>query len=393
MQRSTDLLAGLLQGIDRELPAAITLRERLHAHPELSHSEEWTAATISEALPVDTQTLARTGRLAVIGAGADSPGGVVVRAELDGLPVPERTGVHFQATGGAMHACGHDVHMAALVALARAAHPLAGDLPAPLLALFQPSEEDFPSGAQELAEGELAALSPAALVAAHLHPEVPWGSIAIDAGVVNASCDAFSITIHGEQAHSAYPHLGRDPILALSEIILSLNSQLARRIDPLHPATLTVTLIEGGVADNVIPSLARARGTLRAYTPEDRETLTEMARQVVSAVAGAHGCRGTLELTLGEPPLDNDPAIVSLARSLSPAAGLTPAGAFRSCGSDDFSFFTPLAPLAMAFVGLAGAEGFLSRPLHHPEFLPPAAAVGAVARAQAVLYISAASQL
>jgi metal-dependent amidase/aminoacylase/carboxypeptidase family protein len=115
---------------------------------------------------------------------------VAVRAELDGLPIRERTGAPFTATGEAMHACGHDVHMAALVALARAAHGLGEALPAPLLAVFQPSEEAYPSGAQQLTEGPLAALAPAAVVAAHVHPELAWGTVALDPGTVNASCDA-----------------------------------------------------------------------------------------------------------------------------------------------------------------------------------------------------------
>src|SRR5207302_6125634 len=131
--------------------------------------------------------------------------------ELDGLPVRERTDAPFRATGGTMHACGHDVHIAALVALARAAHQLGEALPAPMVAVFQPSEEAYPSGAEQLARGELAALAPAAVVAAHIHPEVPWGTVALDGGTVNASCDAVQITVEGAATHGAYPHRGRDP--------------------------------------------------------------------------------------------------------------------------------------------------------------------------------------
>jgi amidohydrolase len=390
MQRSTDLLAMLLEGIERELPEAIALRRRLHARPELAHAEEWTAATVAEALPVESTVVARTGRLALIGSGDTPPVGV--RAELDGLPIAERTGAPFMAKDGAMHACGHDVHMAALVALARAAHPLADALPAPLLALFQPSEEAYPSGAQELVREELAAFAPAAVVAAHVHPEVPWGSTAVDPGVVNASCDAVAITVEGEPAHSSYPHRGRDPILAISEIVVSLHAQVSRRIDPLRPAVLTVGVLEGGEVENMIPGEARALATLRAYDREDRAALAEMVEEVVAGIAAAHRCRGSVELVPGEPPLENDPGIVAAARALLPRAGLTAAAEWRSCGSDDFSFFGELSPVAMAFLGLDGAEGFRRRPLHHPEFLPPDEAVGALARAQAVLYLAAASQ-
>ncbi len=114
-----------------------------------------------------------------------------------------------------------------------------------------------------------------------------------------------------------------------------------------------------------------------------------MVEEVVGAVAAAHGCRGSVTLVPGEPALENDPDIVALARELLSGAGLTAAGEWRSCGSDDFAFFSALSPIAMAFVGLDGAEGFKARPLHHPELLPPDSSVGAVARVQAALYLAA----
>jgi amidohydrolase len=318
---------------------------------------------------------------------------VAVRAELDGLPVSERTGVPFAAAGGVMHACGHDVHMAALVALARAAATLGEGLPVPLLAVFQPSEEAYPSGAEQLARGELRAVAPGALVAAHIHPELAWGAVGLDPGTVNASCDAFEIAVEGAPTHGAYPHRGRDPVLALAEIVLALHAAAAQRVDPMHPATLSVAVLEAGSAENVIPARAGARGTLRAYRPADRAALRELLAQVVKGIAEAHGCEGSVRLTPGEPALENEPRIVAAARALLAAAGLRPAPEWRSGGSDDFAFFGSLAPLALCFVGLAGAEGFDPRPLHHPELMPPDSAVAAVARAQAVMYVAAAAAL
>jgi amidohydrolase len=389
MPRSTEL-ERLLEGIERELPRAVELRHRLHAEPELAHAEEQTAALVAAELPVATAVAAGTGRLARIGP-ADGPV-VAVRAELDGLPIGERTGAPFSAAGEAMHACGHDVHMAALVALARAAHALGEELPVALLAVFQPSEEAYPSGAEQLTR-ELAALAPAAVLAAHVHPELRWGSVALDAGAVNASCDAVEIVVEGRPSHGAYPHRGRDPILALAQIVVALHAQVGRRIDPHAPAVLTVGVIEGGSAENVIPARARARAALRAHRPEDRRALEEMVREVVAGVAAAHGCEGRVELVRGEPALENDPEIVAGARELLPDAGFALAPPWRSSGSDDFAFYGALAPLAMAFVGLDGAEGFVARPLHHPELLPPDGAVGAVARAQATLFIAAAASI
>ncbi len=412
------VLAALLAGIEHELPRAVELRHRLHANPELAHAEHETAATIAAELPVASQPAAGTGLIARIGL--DDGPAVAVRAELDGLPVVERTGAPFAAAGEAMHACGHDVHMAALVALARAAHaldrqasgraggehgphpPAAPDglgrapvgsagvrLPAALLAVFQPSEEAYPSGAEQLARGELEASPPAAMLAAHVHPELPWGTVALDPGTVNASCDAIEIEIEGEPAHGAYPHRGRDPIVALAQVVVALHAQIGRRIDPHAPVVLTIGVLEGGSAENLIPERARARGALRAYRPEDRAALRALVEEVVAGIAAAHGCRGRVTLVPGEPPLVNDAGIVAHAHALLPCAGLARAAQWRSSGSDDFAFFGALAPLAMAFVGLDGAPGFDARPLHHPELLPPDEAVGAVARAQAALYLAA----
>jgi len=380
-------LTRLLAGIELELPRAVALRQRLHAHPELAHAEERTAASIAAELPVQCERVAGTGLIARVGA--EDGTAIAVRAELDGLPLRERTGAPFAASGEAMHACGHDVHMAALVALTRAAHTLRDTLPAPLLAVFQPSEEAYPSGAQQLADAELAALAPAAIVAAHVHPELPWGTVALDPGTVNASCDAVEIVIEGEPTHGAYPHRGTDPILALAQVVVALHAQLGRRIDPLHPASLTVGVLEGGSAENVIPQHSRARAAVRAHRPEDRLALREMVTEVAQGIAAAHGARARVELTPGEPALENDAEIVAHARELLAYAGLALAHEWRSVGSDDFAFFGALAPLAMAFVGLDGAEGFTPRPLHHPELLVPDEAVGAVARTQALLYLAA----
>jgi metal-dependent amidase/aminoacylase/carboxypeptidase family protein len=351
MPRSTDTwLAKLLALIDGELEQAVQLRHRLHEQPELAHRELRTASIVAEALPVACATVAGTGRLARIGPAAGRA--LAIRAELDGLPIHERTNAPFSAAGDAMHACGHDVHMAALVALMRAAHALGDALPAPLLAIFQPSEEAFPSGAEQLAR-----------------------------------------VVEGEPSHGAYPHHGRDPVLAIAQIVVALHALAARRIDPLGPTVLNVGVLEGGGAENVIPARARARATIRALRPQDRMALRVLVAQVVEGVASAHGCRGSAELVPGEPPLENDPEIVAHARALFAQGGLEQAPEWRSCGSDDFSFFGEIAPVAMAFVGLDGAPGFTARPLHHPELLPPDEAVAAVARTQAVLYAGAAASL
>jgi amidohydrolase len=386
---STDLLRTLLNSLPAELPRAVALRERLHENPEPSHEEHETAGLVTEALDAGgVGRVAGTGLVARVGP--DDLPAVAVRAELDALPIEEETGASFAATNGLMHACGHDVHMAALAALFRAARRVEASLPRPLLALYQPSEEAYPSGADLiLREGTLAA---GAIVAAHVHPDVPWGAVSVEPGPVNASCDYLRITVEGIGGHGAYPHRAHDPILALSHVVIALQSLVGRRLDPMHAGVFSVGWIRAGSAENVIPSRAEAGGTLRVLEPGDREPLRRAAREMVENTARSHDCAARLEVTEGEPATLNDPALAEAARSLLPEAGFELAPAMRSCGSDDFGFYRRLAPTLMMFVGLRDGPNVRPASLHNPRFLAPNEAVETVARAQAVAFAAAASR-
>src|SRR5215217_8179468 len=236
---STDLLQSLLAALEAEMPRATSLRERLHANPEPSNAEHGTARLVTDALDAPgIEPVAGTGLLA---RAAPAEGhAVAVRAELDALPVKEQTGAPFAAKNGFMHACGHDVHMAALAALFRAAGRIEGSLPKPLAALFQPSEEAYPSGADLVVREGVLEEETGAIVAAHVHPEVPWGSVSVEAGPVNASSDNLHIIIEGSGGHGAYPHRAHDPILALSHAVVALQSLVSRRLDPTHAAVFSV---------------------------------------------------------------------------------------------------------------------------------------------------------
>ncbi len=383
---STDLLRTLLDPLEDEISQAIELRERLHASPEPSHEEHATARLIAGTLEA-AESVARTGLLARVGPPGEA---VAVRAELDALPIEEETGAPFAATNGLMHACGHDVHMAALAALFRAAGRVEGSLPKPLAALFQPSEEAYPSGAELIVREGVLAEETGAVVAAHVHPDVPWGSVSVEAGPVNASSDNLRIVVEGSGAHGAYPHRAHDPILALSHAVVALQSLISRRLDPMHAAVFSVGWLRAGSAENVIPGAAEAGGTLRALNPEDREPLRKMAREIVAHTARAHGCTARVEVTEGEPATINDTPLAEAARSLLPEAGFESAPEMRSCGSDDFGFYGLTSPTLMLFVGLRDAPGTPNVPLHHPRFLPSEGAVLAVARAQALAFVAAA---
>jgi amidohydrolase len=369
--------------VEEEIPHSLSLRERLHANPEPSNAEHTTARLVAEALDEsDIETVAGTGLIAR--AGPSRGRAVAVRAELDALPILEWTGASFAAENGLMHACGHDVHMAALAALFRAVRRSEDSLPGPLLALYQPSEETYPSGAEAIVREKVRLGEIGAVVAAHVHPEVPWGCVSVDPGPVNASCDYLRITVEGVGGHGAYPHRARDPILALSHVVVALQSLVSRRLDPMHPGVFSVGWTRAGSVENVIPELAEAGGTLRTLEPQDRGPLRQAALEIVETTARAHGCTARVEVTEGEPATVNDDALAATARALLPEAGFELAPPLRSCGSDDFGFYRSLAPTLMVFVGLDGAPNTQRFPLHHPRFLPPPEAVEAVARAQAL---------
>src|SRR5215218_685024 len=350
------------------MPGSVSLRERLHANPEPSNAEHGTARLVSEALgDADIEPVAGTG---LVARGGPVEGeAVAVRAELDALPIKEQTGAPFAAKNGLMHACGHDVHMAALVALFRAARRIEDSLPKQLLALYQPSEEAYPSGAEMIVRDDLLNGATEAIVGAHLHPDVPWGAVSLEPGPVNASCDYLRITVEGVGGHGAYPHRAHDPILALSHVVIALQSLVGRRLDPMHAGVFSVGWIRAGSAENVIPSRAEAGGTLRVLEPGDREPLRRAARELVENTARAHDCAARLEVTEGEPATLNDPAIAEAARSLLPEAGFELAPADRSCGSDDFGFYRRLAPTLMMFVGLRDGPNVRPASLHNPRFL------------------------
>ncbi len=387
---STDaaaFLRPLLAALEEELPAAVALRERLHSTPELAHAEHETSSAVAEALAaLPVERVAGTGLLVrMVGVAGKA---VALRAELDAVPVREETGASFAASGDAMHACGHDVHTAALVAVLRAIGGLDQALPRPFVALFQPSEEAYPSGAVELLEaGALNDVEAVATV--HVHPEVTWGAVAVDEGPVNASSDTFAIVMVGSSGHAAYPHRASDPVVALAAVIVAAQTLVSRRLDPLRSAVVTFATLTAGSAENVIPSEARALGTLRALDPDDRLLLRQELEALMGHVAAAHGCTARVEWTEGEPAIVNDPELVASVHPLLESAGLERAPALRSCGADDFGFFSASARLLLLFAGIRGAPGVADVPLHHPRFLPPNEAVAVVARTQALALAAA----
>ena len=396
--RAADPAMELSAALPEQMLAAVRLRHELHARPELSGREHGTADRVVGAITagfdgdrtdngeaaIAVSAVADTGRLVRIGP-AGGPA-VAVRAELDALPLDEHTGARWSSqVPGAMHACGHDVHLAAAAALARAAaavHRAVG-LPAALLLVLQPREELSPSGARDVVDsGLLEQQRVRSMIGVHVQPQVPPGQVAVDPGVVNAGMDEFTITISGRGGHSAYPHLTRDPVPALCQSVLAARDAVYV-VDPMRPAVVTVGMLQAGTAPNVIGEVAHAHGTVRTMHPSDRELLLERLRTVVVGTAAAFGCTGELTVVPGEAPLHNDPDLVAAVRARLTGRPASAATDFRSCGSDDFAAYGEVLPAVMMFLGVADGSPML----HEPRFLPPDRLVGEAATAMLAGYL------
>lgn len=379
---TADGLSVLLARLEDELSSAVELRQDLHRNPSLSGEEGPTADRIIAALGVEEfQVVAETGR--IVRVGPSTGPSIGIRAELDALPMQEESGSPFASVNGSMHACGHDLHLAGAVALARAAMTV--DLPIALVFIFQPREESYPSGARDIMEsGVLDAHDMQFVIGVHVHPGVPLGSITTGAGVVNAASDEFRIVIHGDGGHSAYPHNTTDPIVTLAQVITTAQTIVSRRINPMNPAVVSFGSVRSGNAANVIPTVATASGSIRSSTAEDRTAIASELHDIVRLVAEANRCTGSLELTHGEPLLSNDRRLVEHVDPALRKQGLDVVEPMRSCGSDDFSFFSDVYPGLMMFLGTGAHRPGLS--LHSPDFCPPNDMVATVAHVYATAY-------
>ncbi|MGO2861637.1 MAG: M20 metallopeptidase family protein [Brevibacterium sp.] len=397
-----DRLSGLealgsiwIDAVEADLEYAQDLRRRIHASPEVSGSEYATADLVSAELSglLTMTSVAGTGRIGRIGpAGGPAVG---IRAELDALPVIEATSASFASTNSAMHACGHDIHMAALVALIRTVpriRELTGlDLPAALAPVFQPREETYPSGALDIVSEEgLERCSIAHMIGVHNHPGVPLGQIAIGEGYINAAADEVHITVHGRGGHGAYPHDAADPVAGVSNIALALPEIVRRTIGPMSAAVVSVgTIRVGDGAANVLPQTGRISATIRTTSAQERTKIHTAIGTMAEGIALAYGLEAEVELINGEPVLLNDADLAARFAKQTEGLGAQLAAPMRSLGADDFSFFSEAVPSAMSFVG-TGQQG---ASLHDATYLPPERSILDVARAMIAGYLAGAESL
>ena len=388
----------------RVIERVTELRHRIHEHPELGNREFETARLVADHLTAlgfdDVRTgVAHTGVVAVLRGGRPGPV-VAVRADMDALPVTEDTDLPFASTVraawlgeevGVMHACGHDVHVAVQLGVAAVLKALQAELPGTVVFLFQPAEEGPPPGeeggaALMLAEGVFEEFEPEAVFGLHARAGLDVGGIEYTPGGALAAVDHFRITVRGEQAHGAAPHLSVDPVVMAAQTITALQTIRSRNLSPLAPSVVTVGIVRGGTRFNIIPGEVRLEGTVRTYDPRVQDTVERRMREIVDGVARAGGGSFEIEYERITPVVVNDPELTAWAvRTLGDVVGAERVSlADPWMAGEDFAHFANEAPGFYFFLGTQ-KPGTTSGGHHTPTFRADDAALPVGVRAMARL--------
>ena len=347
----------------------VALRRDLHQNPELAWAERRTAGRVAaflEGSGLDVRAgVAGTGLVATArGAGART---VVLRADMDGLPIQEQSDAPYASrVPGVMHACGHDGHTAIGAAAARV---LGARRPAGTVrVLFQPAEEGEGGAQRVLAEGALEGAD--VILGIHLWNELPVGTIGVKAGPLMAAVDRLSIVVRGRGGHGGHPHRAADPVVAAAQVVLALQTLVSREVSPLDSAVLTVGAIHGGQAFNVIPDEVTLTGTVRTFDAALRRSIPDRVRRIAGGVASALQCEAEVEVRPGNPPVVNDAAVAALARR----AAVRVVGEENvvepepTMGGEDMAVYFERVPGCFVFVGSANPARGLDQPHHSPRF-------------------------
>ncbi|MGL5863499.1 MAG: amidohydrolase [Phycicoccus sp.] len=392
------LLAAVGERIASLTPRLVAVRRDLHAHPELAREETRTTDRIAGLLAgagVAVLRLPGTGLLAEVGAG-DPSCRVALRADLDALPVAERTGLDFGSlTPGICHACGHDVHTAALLGAVLALKDVERGLVERGLAVravFQAAEEVMPGGAIDaIAHGALDGVD--AIYAVHCDPGLDIGEVGLREGALTAACDQVTVTLHGRGGHTSRPQLTEDLTYALATVVTEVPAVLSRRLDPRSGASLVWGSIAAGRAPNVIPATGECRGTLRMLDAEAWLGVGPILEEAVHAVVEPYGVKAQVERVKGVPPVVNTAEGIAALRLAALAGGMQPVPTAQSLGGEDFSWYLARVPGAMARVGTR-TPGGPTYDLHQGDLVVDEACIASAARLLAsVVVVAAADRL
>ena len=352
---------GLLEETKELLDQAVALRRRIHRHPEIGLDLPRTRDAVLDGLdglPLTVRTGSRCSSVVAVLEGARPGPTVLLRGDMDALPMPEDTGLEFASeVDGAMHACGHDAHVAMLVSAARLLAARRQDLPGRVLFMFQPGEEGYRGARVMIEEGLLdGENAPSAAFALHVNPYLPSGQVSTRPGAAFAASDRIEGVVRGRGGHASAPHRALDPIVVACEIVTALQTQMTRQTNVFDPAVLTIAHVAAGTTNNVIPETAWFEGTVRTLTPQTRAGVLERARRLVEGVAAAHGLGGELVVDEGYPATVNDPDMAEFALRVAGDV-LGPSHVARmetpQMGAEDFSYVLQRVPGAMLRLGAA----------------------------------------
>jgi hippurate hydrolase len=337
------------------------LRHSIHAEPEIGLDLPKTQRKVLEALEGLPLEISRGESLSSVTAvlrGARPGKTVLLRGDMDALPVTERTGIPYSSQiPGIMHACGHDLHTAMLAGAARLLAARQADLAGNVIFMFQPGEESSGGAGIMISEGVLDAAGerPCAAYALHVASSMlPLGVVASRAGTAMAASDTLHVTVHGRGGHGSQPHLASDPIPVACELVTSLQTMVSRRFDVFDPVVLTVGTFHAGTIDNVIPDDAVFAATIRTFSAQTRDRVRDMALQLVRQITSGHGLSADASFIDGYPVTVNDQAEFAFAeRTISGLLGDSRflAAPFPLTGSEDFSYVLEQVPGAFLYLG------------------------------------------
>jgi amidohydrolase len=356
-------------------PQLIQWRRQFHQYPELGFQEQLTAAKISQTLTdlgIDHQTgIAKTGIMAIIDSGRPGPV-LAIRADMDALPVQEENEVDYRSCHpGKMHACGHDGHTAIVLGTAQYLAQHRDSFRGQIKIFFQPAEEG-PGGAKPMIEaGVLENPNVEAIVGLHLWNDLPVGTVGIKEGPVMAAVEHFECQLLGKGGHGAMPHQTVDTLVLSAQIVMAFQTVVARNIDPLQSAVVTVGELKAGSAFNVIADRAYFRGTVRYFDPKFAGYFSQRLETLVKGICQSHGAKYHWQYEEIYPPVVNHRRLVELVRGAA-AEVMTNADAlipdYQTLAGEDMSFFLQAIPGCYFFLGSANANLGLNYPHHHPRF-------------------------
>jgi hippurate hydrolase len=358
-------LAEILTEAKATLDDTIQLRRRIHRHPELGLTLPRTQAAVLEALDglgLEIRTGTRTTSVVARLRGARPGPTILLRGDMDALPMPEDTGLPYASeVPGTMHACGHDGHTAMLAGAARLLARHRASLAGSVLFMFQPGEEGYHGARVMIEEGLLdGPEAPTGAFAMHVTHRRPAGVVSARPGPTAAAADTLEIVVRGKGGHASAPHDCLDPIPVACEIVQALQTMVTRRVHVFDPAVITIAKIEAGTTRNVIPEAASMLGTVRTVSEATRESVHEGIRRVAAGIAAAHGAEADLKITRGYPVTVNDEGfarfVLDTARELLGPDGARPA-ANPMMGAEDFSYVLQRVPGTMANLGTRPDSG------------------------------------